>query len=809
MWPEPGEALTRTLDFEDALADMYAAALNTWVIDARKSVLSLTAASVPPSPDAVEENSQVWDDIAVAVILAGMSSLWSLALVEALTGMGLPIPDVFAEVDEIPASVTRAITRNTHDIDTEDIHTARAVVEGDPWLRDRRDEFVAAAREHVSATPALVNEKLWAAVREATPADTDPSLSIEVVITHQRNAAAAVLTPGSPEVIETARYQGYQAAGVQNAAVLAAAATSEDAGELDKIWIATIDGKTRPTHFAADGQRAPLAGKFSVGTAELDCPGDLAGPPAEVKNCRCRVGILAHDEELPDEVDRHTERLNGRDSVQVNRKGSQRDEIERRERQGTIRARDDEDGIGRTASLAPTKENPMKFKTPKPGPTLVADAGEDEGETFRTFTDQPIAFIGIETSDGRMLQDGIDLSVRTPPLPMMWTKQTGYGHEDAFTVGVIESAKADGDKVLGSGYWLNTAEADEAFNEATHKVSRPSVDLAATEWILTDGDGKEITEDDWYDLPADTRIIQTITAAELIGTTMVATPAFGDTMIEFNPERESRDLAMVASAAESWRPRVYDAALFSNPNLAEPTPMTMDPDTGRIFGHLACFGQCHRSIQAECVIAPRSRTDYSQFLTSPPVALNNGTRVPVGRLTVGSGHADDKLSGPQARAHYDNVGTCFAIVTVGEDAHGVWFSGVAAPWATPEQIEMGFSAPLSGDWRDFGQGLDLVAALAVNTPGFAVRGREDAYGRPAVLVASLAPAPFTGKRRNDTQLTAEAIGAIVETAVARAVENAAAQADIDALLAQAEADGVPKPLTPDEEIDALLAEADL
>ena len=35
---------------------------------------------------------------------------------------------------------------------------------------------------------------------------------------------------------------------------------------------------------------------------------------------------------------------------------------------------------------------------------------------------------------------------------------------------------------------------------------------------------------------------QTITKAELIGFTMVATPAFGDTMIEFNPERETRDV---------------------------------------------------------------------------------------------------------------------------------------------------------------------------------------------------------------------------------------------------------------------------
>ena len=195
---------------------------------------------------------------------------------------------------------------------------------------------------------------------------------------------------------------------------------------------------------------------------------------------------------------------------------------------------------------------------------------------------------------------------------------------------------------------------------------------------------------------------------------------------------------MVASAAEEFRPRVYDHTLFEDPHLFGPTSPTMNEE-GRIYGHLAVFGQCHRSVQSECIMVPRSPSGYEHFHTSPAVRLDDGKCLPVGRLTVGTGHANPRLRPAPAAAHYDNTGACFALVRVGEDSHGIWFSGVANPGASPEIIEQGLSAPLSGDWRNFGQGLDLIAALAVNTPGFAVQGVDDGEGRPVALVASVGP----------------------------------------------------------------------
>lgn len=51
-----------------------------------------------------------------------------------------------------------------------------------------------------------------------------------------------------------------------------------------KQWDATLDGKTRDSHRAVDGEIRELDEKFSNG---LEYPGDPNGPAAEVINCRC------------------------------------------------------------------------------------------------------------------------------------------------------------------------------------------------------------------------------------------------------------------------------------------------------------------------------------------------------------------------------------------------------------------------------------------------------------------------------------------------------------------------------------------
>lgn len=61
---------------------------------------------------------------------------------------------------------------------------------------------------------------------------------------------------------------------------------------LFKKWIATHDSHTRSTHRQADGQIVPLLSPFIVGTSPLLYPGDKAGPPEEVINCRCTAAVV-------------------------------------------------------------------------------------------------------------------------------------------------------------------------------------------------------------------------------------------------------------------------------------------------------------------------------------------------------------------------------------------------------------------------------------------------------------------------------------------------------------------------------------
>jgi len=71
--------------------------------------------------------------------------------------------------------------------------------------------------------------------------------------------------------------------------------------DMVKEWIATMDPRTRPTHLAADGQRVPLAEKFTVGGFQADFPADPDLPPSMAFNCRCTVGYLIPDDQ-PDLV---------------------------------------------------------------------------------------------------------------------------------------------------------------------------------------------------------------------------------------------------------------------------------------------------------------------------------------------------------------------------------------------------------------------------------------------------------------------------------------------------------------------------
>jgi SPP1 gp7 family putative phage head morphogenesis protein len=59
--------------------------------------------------------------------------------------------------------------------------------------------------------------------------------------------------------------------------------------EMDIIWDATLDGKTRPDHGAADGQVRGRDGMFNVGGEEAPYPAWQGLTAGQRINCRCRI----------------------------------------------------------------------------------------------------------------------------------------------------------------------------------------------------------------------------------------------------------------------------------------------------------------------------------------------------------------------------------------------------------------------------------------------------------------------------------------------------------------------------------------
>lgn len=199
--------------------------------------------------------------------------------------------------------------------------------------------------------------------------------------------------------------------------------------------------------------------------------------------------------------------------------------------------------------------------------------------------------------------------------------------------------------------------------------------------------------------------------------------------------------AIVASALSMYEEKadVLPSEWFEDPNLPGPTPITVT-DEGRVFGHIAIWGVCHTAsgpmMGEACTTPPKSQSGYAYYRTG--VVDTTAGEVPVGNLTMGTGHAGQSLGAASAAAHYDDTGAVVADVVAGEDSHGIWFSGALRPNLTDEQMRAFKASKLSGDWREIGGNLELVAALSVNVPGFPIPrvGLAASGGRQTALTAA-------------------------------------------------------------------------
>lgn len=164
-------------------------------------------------------------------------------------------------------------------------------------------------------------------------------------------------------------------------------------------------------------------------------------------------------------------------------------------------------------------------------------------------------------------------------------------------------------------------------------------------------------------------------------------------------------------------PAVPPAEWFSVPEPPGPMPLTI-MDDGQVFGHLAVWGECHIGFSGECVEPPPSRCSYGRFHVGE-IKVDGGVgRMSVGRLTFRTGHAPRTLAAGPTVDHYDHSGSVGAYLRAMDGEHGIWTCGALVSTLSTADVQEVMANPPSGDWRRFGNDLELVAALAVPVPGF-------------------------------------------------------------------------------------------
>lgn len=328
-----------------------------------------------------------------------------------------------------------------------------------------------------------------------------------------------------------------------------------------------------------------------------------------------------------------------------------------------------------------------------------------------------IAIEGIETGDGRLIEEGA-LDWDDSPIPLRYVHTDKGGHENAEVVGKIEKITRDGQEIKASGV------ISEDFGY--HAIQLIENDMMRG--VSLDLDSSEVEYDDEHGLLV-------ITSAFIRAATIVQIPAFKDAKIMIDSEdsevETNEDGSLVASA-DVRPPREF----FDDPLFEAPTPLTIEDD-GRVYGHLATFGECHIGYPGACVTAPESASDYSYFKIGG-VKCSDGSTVRTGVITMNTNHAKPSASMRAATEHYDNTGMAIADVNVGEDTFGIWVAGSLRPTATEEDIRALRGSALSGDWRRVGDNLELIGALAVNVPGFPIINPKFAVSddRQMSLVAS-------------------------------------------------------------------------
>lgn len=477
-------------------------------------------------------------------------------------------------------------------------------------------------------------------------------------------------------------------------------------GVMRKQWQATEDERTRHTHDEADGQTVNFSDPFMVGGFALAFPGDPAGPPQEVINCRCTPIAVFDPEDL---------NLNDNGTVLTLNAAAYEEEISEMAEDEPLET--------------PAEEQSLRWAAVS-GPIVVGNRVTGDRREFDTDTlewqqvgatsasleiplgyqyerghgpggSDKVARVGrldtIEREDGQLFARGvIDLQ---SPRGLEAARQMGTRDEPGTLAGVsiIVDENPDGPGMTVEYQFAEGCDSEEAeFNEECMIPERTII-----------REGARVRAVDLVDIPA-------FAEARL----------YLDAPLPEGIEAPEEDAALVASAYTITIPELPPVDWFEEPKEVPEIGAITVTEEGRFFGYLAPKQVAHRGIRNKRVTVPTGNVDYGIWMNRATMADDGKggyVKLATGPITMDCGHAPIGPKGSARREHYDNACSVVATARVGENHKGVWIAGALVPGVNAEQVSRMMACQLSGDWgphREKPGKRELAAALLVPVPGF-------------------------------------------------------------------------------------------
>lgn len=138
-----------------------------------------------------------------------------------------------------------------------------------------------------------VGDNVWVAVRGKVEAGVRDGLTNEQVKS-QIEDVTSMSESRADTIARTETVGAYVQGDLAGAKALGAD------GPVEKVWVATLDRRTRDDHAAAHDQVQPMSGMFNVGGESMDAPHDPGASAEQVVNCRCYVEFLYPGDSRPD-----------------------------------------------------------------------------------------------------------------------------------------------------------------------------------------------------------------------------------------------------------------------------------------------------------------------------------------------------------------------------------------------------------------------------------------------------------------------------------------------------------------------------